>query len=348
MGVSMQELAQATGLTLYDEPGPFLSKPGTLIGFKRNFLFAIGLGANSDGWGIMARFKSAPDAPALVNTLKSDPAMKKMYTFANITVTGPNTVVWRFRQPMRMNIANFAQAIDAMAAVLAQFAQGFETGKCESCAAEIQALTLANGMPNLMCEGCKQKVVGEQERARQEYERRQPNVPKALLYGAGLALVAGVVSGLLMYWDISGDNRYSVKLFFCLPLLVAAAAAFGVKTGVRNVTYGACVLASLVAILGIWIQDAVFLGPYAAHLEGEAWSIRWVMWALGSVPSLRWWFGGGWALLDVGAIVGAGFACWGMRPKFNIIFKNLAMPPVAKSAVAAAKTEEPLTVSASV
>jgi hypothetical protein len=276
--------------------------------------------------------------------------MKKMYTFANITVTGPNTVVWRFGQPLRLKAEPFAQAIDAMAAVLSQFAQGFEMGKCEGerCSSEIGTLTLANGIPNLMCEGCKQKVTAEQERARQEYERRQPNVPKALLYGAGLAIVTGVLSGLIMYWDISGDNRYSVKLFLLLPLLVSAAAAWGVKTGVRNVTYGACVLASLMALLGIYVQDAVFLGPYAAHLEGEAWSIKWIAWALAHVPSLRWWFGGGWAALDVGSIILGGYICWGMRPKFNIVFKSLPMPPVAKSTVAPAARSEELTVSTSV
>jgi hypothetical protein len=297
----------------------------------------------------MARFKSAPDAAALVNTLKSDPTMKKMYTFANITVTGPNTVVWRFGQPMRMKVESFAQAIDAMTAVLAQFAQGFEVGKCEGerCGADIGALTLANGIPNLMCDGCKQKVTAEQERARQEYERRQPNVAKALLYGAALAVVAGVLSGLFMYWDISGDDRYSVKLFFCLPLLVIGVTAWGVKTGVRNVTYGACVLASLLALLGIWMQDAVFLGAYVAHIEKETWDFRWFAWAFAHVPSLRWWFGGGWAVLDIGAVIATGFACWGMRPKFNIVFRSLTMPGVAKSTVAAAKAEE-MTVSASV
>jgi hypothetical protein len=298
----------------------------------------------------MARFKSAPDAPALVNTLKSDPAMKKMYTFANITVTGPNTVVWRFSPPMRMKAEQFAQAIDAMAGVLAQFAQGFEAGKCEveRCGTEVTTLTLANGMPNLMCDACKQKVTAEQERARLEYERRQPNVPKALLYGAGLAIVAGILSGLLMYWDISGDDRYSIKLFFCLPLIVMGVTAWGVKTGVRNVTYGACVLASLLALLGIWVQDATFLGLYAAHVDNETWNLRWFAWAFANVPALRWSFGGGWVFVDVAAVVLAGIFCWRLRPKFTIVFKSLPMPPIAKSTVApAAKTEE-LTVSTSV
>jgi len=350
MGVSMQELAQATGLTLYDDAGPFLAKQGTLLGFKRNFLFAVGLGVDNSGWGVLARFKSAPDAAALVNTLKSDPTMKKMYTFANINVTGPNTVVWRFSQPMRMKVDQFAQAIDAMAAVLAQFAQGFEAGKCEAerCGTEVTSLTLANGMPNLMCEACKKKVTAEQERARLEYERRQPNVPKALLYGATLAIVAGVLSGLLMYWDISGDNSYSIKLFFCLPLIVMGVTAWGVKAGVRNVTYGACVLASLLALLGLWMQDATFLGLYAAHVEKETWNLRWFGWAFANVPTLRWWFGGGWALVDVAAVILAGIFCWRLRPKFTIVFKTLAMPPVAKSTVAPAAKAEELTVSTSV
>jgi predicted phage tail protein len=350
MGVSMQELARATGLTLYDEPGPFLAKQGTLLGFKRNFLFAVGLGSDNNGWGIMARFKSAPDAAALVNTLKSDPTMKKMYTLANINVTSANTVVWRFGQPMRMNIDQFAQAIDAMAAVLAQFAQGFEAGKCEAerCGTDITTLTLANGIPNLMCEGCKQKVTAEQERARQEYERRQPNVPKALMYGAGLAIVTGVVSALLMYWDISGDDRYSLKLFLLAPFGVAMAAAWGVKAGVRNVTYGACALAGLMALLGIYIQDAVFLSAYIAHIKNEAWNLQWLAWAAARVPTLRWWFSGGLAVADVAAVFLGGFACWGMRPKFNITFKNLPMPAVAKSTVAPADKAEELTVSTSV
>jgi hypothetical protein len=272
-----------------------------------------------------------------------------MYTFANVTVTGPNTVVWRFGQPLRLKVEPFAQAIDAMAAVLAQFAQGFEMGKCEGerCGTEIGALTLANGIPNLMCEACKQKVTAEQERARQEYERRQPNVAKALLYGAGLAIVTGVIAALLMYWDISGDDRYSLKLFLLMPFGISMAVAWGVKTGVRNVTYGACVLAGLLALLGVYIQDTIFLSAYLAHIKNEAWSLQWLLWAAAHAPSLRWWFSGGLAVADVAAILLGGFVCWGMRPKFNIVFKNLTMPGIAKSTVAPAKAEE-MTVSASV
>src|SRR3954469_4842066 len=132
MSFPMQEIAQAAGLSRYAEPGPFMSKEGTLIGFKKNFLIATGL--RGDGRvAILARFKSVTDPKAMVAALKADVAMKKMYTIADINVTGPQSLVWTFNKPMRFKVEEFAQALDSMAATMSQCARNFEMGKCEGC-----------------------------------------------------------------------------------------------------------------------------------------------------------------------------------------------------------------------
>src|SRR4051812_35565253 len=201
MGFPMQEIAQATGLSRYAEAGPFMSKDGALIGFKKNFLIATSV--RGDGRvAILARFKSATDPKAMVTALKADAAMKKMYTLADINVTGPQSLVWTFNKPMRFKVEEFAQALDSMAATMSQFAQGFEMGKCEGCGTSVSMLTLANGIPNLMCAKCQNNVSAQQAQAKKEYERRQPNVAKALLYGIGIAIAVGAGSALLKFWDI--------------------------------------------------------------------------------------------------------------------------------------------------
>jgi cation transport ATPase len=345
MGFPIQEVASATGLQLYADKGPFVSKDGTMLGFKRGFLFAIGVRAQDSRVGVMVRFKSLGDKEALVNSLKADAAMKQMYTLADIKVTSPQTVVWTFNKPMRFKTDEFAAALESMAAVTARFAQALEPGKCESCSASISLLTLANGIPTLICEACKGNITAQQERAREEYERRQPNPAKAVLFGLAMAIGCALLAAAVMYLDIRGDNRYSVKLFLMIPLALAAGVAWAVKTGVRKVTHGACVLAGILAAIGIFICDAVFLALYASNLKQDTFSMDWLIWSATHVASLMWAFSPICAVIDVASVVLGGFMCWGMRPKFTVTFSSLQMPMVAK--VAAGKAEE-MTMSASV
>jgi hypothetical protein len=332
MGFPIQDVATATGLQLYADKGPFDSKAGTLMGFKQGMLLAVAVRAQDSRVCIMLRAKSVSDSGALLSALKADAAMKKTYTLADIKLTTPQTVVWAFNKPIRFKTDEFATALDSMAATASRYAQGLEPGKCESCDADISILTLANGIPTLICEGCKAKIDEQQARAREEYERRQPNPAKALLYGMPTALVLGIVCALVMYFDIREDDSYHVKIFFLIPIALATAVAWAVKTGVRKVTYGACVLASLIALIGIYACDSLFIALYISNLKQEPFDATWLVWSATHIGSLMWWFNR-W-LTGVGLISGllGGLICWGMRPKFAVTFTSIQMPAVAKSA----------------
>ena len=327
MGFPISEIALASGMQLYAEPGPFMSKAGTLIGFKQKLIISVGLRGQDGRVCILARWKAATDANAMIKALKADAAMKKMYTLADIKMTGPQSLVWTFSKPMRFKVVEFAQALDSMAATMSQFAHGFDPGKCEGCGAAVNTLTLANGIPNLMCGMCQVKVTSQQAQARQEYERRQPNAARALLYGAATALTAGPLAALLMYWDISGDDRYSVKLFGILTVGIAVGVAWAVKTGVRRVTYGACALATVLTIIGKALCDTLFFGMYFAKLEGWPLSAGLFVNCLLNLPGIKWDFNGFLAGMDVIVVLLSGYFCWKMQPKFAVTFKEIAMPP---------------------
>jgi hypothetical protein len=345
MGFPIREVATATGLQLYAEKGPFVSKDGTLMGFKHGMLLAVGVRGQDSRVCIMLRAKSVSDSGALLFALKADTAMKKMYTLADIRLTAPQTVVWTFNKPIRFKTEEFAAALDSMATTASRYAQALEPGECDSCSAEISILTLANGIPTLICEGCKAKIDEQQARAREEYERRQPNPAKALLYGLPMALAFGIAAALLMYVDIRDDDRFHIKLFFLIPFGLTTAVAWTVKTGVRKVTYGACVLASLIALLGIYVCDALFLALYVSNLKHEPFTSTWLVWSATHVGSLMWWFNRPLAAVSLISGLLGGFICWGMRPKFAVTFTSVQMPSIAKSA--GGKAEE-LTMSASV
>jgi hypothetical protein len=343
MGVTMQDLAQATGLTFYNVQGPFQATKGTLIGFKRNFLIAAGIVGGNNGLAVMARFSSAQDPAALLSALKADPEMKKMYTFANFKLNGPSTIVWQFARPMRFKADEFAKAIDAMAAVLSLHAKPFEIGKCEGdgCSVEIKSLTLANGVPNQICETCQAKVTAQQAQAKQEYERRQPNPGKALLFGLLAAVFTGPLLGLFMYLDIKDDNRYSLKLFGLAGILIALAVAWAVKTGVRRVTYGACGLASVLTLFGKVLCDTLFFGLYYSKLDNHPVSSALFVYCAINLWALKWEFNGVIAVLDVIFVISAAVICWQLQPKFKVAFQQIEMP-------AASSRSSGLTMSASV
>jgi hypothetical protein len=331
MGFPIQEIERATGLALYGEPGPFMSKAGTLLGFKRNFLFAIGARGEDNRVCTLVRFKAVEDASALLNALKADAAIKKMYKIADIKTSGEQSVVWTFSQPLRFKVDEFAAALDSMANVVSQFAKAFEMNKCEGCGAAISDLTLANGIPNLMCDACQNVIVAQQAQAKQEYERRKPNAGKALLFGVGMAVVAGLLSTYVRYWDISGDNRYHLKLFFLMPIGLSAAIAWAVRTGVRRVTVGACILATIVALIAGALSDAQFFALYYAQLEGWQWSPALLVNCVLSLPFLEWEFNWALALMTGLSLLGSGFICWSLKPKFSVTFKKIGMPPQAAS-----------------
>jgi hypothetical protein len=330
MGFSLAEAGQATGLTLYSEPGALNSKEGMLLGFKRGFLIGVGVRANDKRVAIMARFKAATDADAMLKALKSNPDMKTMYTLCDMGYRGPQMLLWTFNKPMRLKAAEFSAAVDALAETMSTYAQPFDPTHCEGemCNAAIETLTLANGIPNLMCERCKARVAQDLQVRRQEYERRSPNYSRALLYGTGAAIAGGVAAALFMYFDGS-DGRYHPKLFVALAIGVALVVSWAVKSGVRNVSYAACALAAVLSAIGIIIADTGFFSYFIARGQHTSVNRPLIIAVTLVIWKVTWEFSPLVAILHAGTIACTPFLCWGMRPKFKLEYKSIPLPAPA-------------------
>jgi len=97
MGFPWAQIESAGGMRFYDDDGPLKSKHGVLIAIRDGVFICAGDVGDSDRIGVLARFKSCPDTSRLLNALKDNSAMKKMYTLCKADVS-LQTVVWTFQR----------------------------------------------------------------------------------------------------------------------------------------------------------------------------------------------------------------------------------------------------------
>jgi hypothetical protein len=334
MALPLAEMAAASGLDFYDDPAALSSKQGVLIGVRHGFFICAGGVGQSSRIGIIARFKGCADTSALLNALKQNPAMKKMYTLWSAQVTTPETVLWSFGKPMRFKKEDFAAAIEGFAQTVAQFATPFDVNKCENCGASVQAMVLANGYPTSMCNACQSKAELEKQTERQQYESSDSNLAKAFVYGMGAAIVGGGLWALVAYWDYD-KGTYHPKLQIALSILIGALVAYGIKLGAGRINIAACALASVLTAAGKIAGDILFYSLIVADDQGVGLSKELLQWCALNLWQLKWGFSPLVTVFDGVAVLAAAGICWGLRPKFALTFKTYPMPRSASRAVAA-------------
>jgi hypothetical protein len=337
MAIPLAEMASASGLDFYNDPGPHNSKQGVLIGVRNGFFICAGAIGQSSRIGVLARFKSCADSSALISALKQNAAMKKMYTMWNGQVTGPQTLLWSFNKPMRFKKEEFAAAIEGFAQTVAQFATPFDVSKCEECNGPVQQLVLANGNPITMCAACQSKAEQQKQAERQQYDAQDSNLAKAFILGLVAAIVSAGVWALIAYWDYDfAKSTYHPKLQIALSFGIALLVAAAIKFGVGRINIAACVLASILTAAGKVAADVVFYSLIIAHNQNAPINQEVMRWSLTNLWQLKWSFSPLVAIFDVVAVLSAGPICWGMRPKFALTFKTYPMPRSAAKPVAAA------------
>ena len=328
MAIPLQEMAAASGLDFYNDPGPFNSKPGVLIGVRNgSFICAGGIAGQNGRIAVMARFKSCADSKALLSGLKQNPAMKKMYTVWNAQMVGQQAVQWTFGKPMRFKKEDFAAAIEGFAQTIAQFTSPLDVTKCETCSAAVQQLVLANGSPVSMCNACQGRAAQEKEAERKQYEASDTNLIKGFIYGAAMAILAGGLWALFAYWDYdTAKNTYHPKLHIVFAALIAVAVSYAIKLGVGRINVAACAMASLLTAAGKVIGDVLFFGQLIAHEQNLQLNKELFRATALNLWQIKWGFSPLTAILDIGVVLFAAGICWGLRPKFALTFKTYPMP----------------------
>jgi hypothetical protein len=108
--------------------------------------------------------------------------------------------------------------------------------------------------------------------------------------------------------------------------LIALAVSYAVKTGVRNVTYGACALNVFLTAIGKIIADVLFFTKAIAADEQVPASMSLATSVLRDLWTLKWGFSGFVAVFDGAIVLAAALIIWGMRPNFSVAFKVVSLP----------------------
>ncbi len=336
MALPLAEMAAASGLDFYNDPGPLNSNQGVLIGVRNGFFICAGAVGQTSRIGVVARFKSCADTSALLSALKQNPAMKKMYTVWSAQATSPQTMLWSFGKPMRFKKEEFAAALEGFAQTVAQFATPFDISKCETCNSSVQQLVMANGNPTSMCTACQSKAEQEKQFERQQYESGDSNLAKASVFGLLAALVGGGLWAILAWWDYdTAKATYHPKLQVALSFGIGLLVAFAIKLGVGRINIAACALASVLTAVGKVVADVVFFGLIVGHEQGIPLNAELLRWAAVNLWQLKWGFSPLVTVMDGVAVLAAAGICWGMRPKFALTFKTYPFPRSAQKPAAA-------------
>ena len=336
MAPLLQEIATETGLRCYNEPGPFKSTKGLVIGIRDNFIVSIGIAGTglNQVVGAAIRFKRAADEKALLASMSNIPELKTFTGGGGFKLVG-KTLVWTFSKPVVGNANKIVQQLDAILRMLALHSESFKMGKCEAddCNNDVSQVTLINGNCNLICDSCSSRVAGELEKKRLAYESLPVNFVKGLSYAFAGAIASSLAAGLVLYWTTSADGKYNVKLFVVIQFLVVVATAYMAKLGIGRITTMSTFVTIVPALTGLLISNVLFFTllyagvlrePVSLNLAGR---VLFKLWLLKSQD----FYGKLIAFLEVVAACGSPTVLWEMRPKFSAAYKNIGTPSITHS-----------------
>jgi hypothetical protein len=324
MALDLKEIGLRNGLEFHPYPGPFQHGKSTLVGLRRGLL--VSFGSFPDGkLGVLVRFQSCSDSPALLAALKADAAMKQISRWAHITMGSPQSVVWKFSKPFRFDQDKFKTALDGMLEIVLLRVSPFPAGKCEFCGSTVKTLTLANGIPNLMCQGCRQRATQDQDSKRREYEASTPNTIMGFLYGLAAAAVLAVAWGFLAYFDTS-DNMYHPKLHCLVAGGMALVICLAIKKGMGRIAGAGYVLAFLLTAASKLAGDTLWFALLIDHEQHLQMSKRIMEAAAQNLFAFRWEFSPLTVVCDVFFVALAPLMLRGMRPKFGVAFQEIPIP----------------------
>ncbi|MCU1285253.1 MAG: hypothetical protein JWO13_1603 [Acidobacteriales bacterium] len=327
------QVAQLTGLAHCPNQGPFGLKDGAAIGSRNGYIVAIGPAkdGNKQSVKIMVRFPETSDGNlarmALENSnelavaLETDKVAAKQLKPASIST---NSILWTWTymlgKPKAEKLAAVANAIvNALKGTVPDF-----QGKCETCRnSSVSQVMLMNNLPGYFCSGCQFKAQEQQDSAAREYEAMESNLGLGLIYGAGAAFVGSLGWAAIALFL----NRISLWAAFGIGFLVA----WALIKGMGRITMMGQAAIALLTIASVLFGDVLFYTGYIVRNENVPFSGA----LLGRVLSIFWSveLKEGW--LSIGfALIAAVYAVYqkGRKPKFNVVFTQLAPEGQANSA----------------
>lgn len=259
MGNYVHEISQATGLPPYEKKGPF-TKMGAAIGVRNGYLSAIGPNQidSKSAVSIMIRFRHTldhtPIADALANSTQFLDAIgekKWKKSIAESLVFGADYLLFNWKYTLsRPSPEKIAAAHTAIIEAIRSVAPPAES-RCDICQkSSVTAPSLYNGVPGYYCGSCQSQAHGQQNAASAEYETRETNLARGLLFG----LIAAVLGSLA--W---GGVAYAINyIFFYGALLIGAMIAKAVFYGIGKINLVGQVMVFVLTVTSVFFGDAIF------------------------------------------------------------------------------------------
>lgn len=240
------QLSKLTCLPYYEGHRIFGDKSGALIGISDGYIVALGLGKADGGQSaikMLLRYAKAQDPRQIKQAL--DPAKGK---FELVTDETTATLV-RTYSFSKSDAASVADQLRELLAALKTSASAIN-GKCEECGRAEPQIMLLNDVPTHYCSSCQAQLDQKLDAAAIDYENREANWPRGLLYGVGAALLGSIAWGGVAY--------LLHRIFLWGAIIIGLFVGKAVVTGIGKVTWLARVMIGLLTIASVAFGDTIF------------------------------------------------------------------------------------------
>ncbi len=319
----IQSLAAMAGIPFYKKAGSFDGK-GSAIGVLNGYLTAFGDSKVGDSAvvSVLIRFNAVNDWQGVRNAVMASPQVleimgekkwsKKM---EERFVMGQDflTFSWGFslkRPSAEKMIALQKAVVDA----IKPFAPPHDT-HCDLCSSgKISEVMLYNGMPGHYCEACQAKEGFDAQQASTDYEAKQTNLVRGLLFGTVAAFVGALAWGLVAY----GLNRIFLWGAVIIGLLIAKALFYGM--GKVNLVGQVAVF--VLTVLSVIFGDVIFMTLSVMKEQNLSFSFGIVKYLVTHIVELE--SEGSGIMTVFFALIGAAIVVYSNRkPKFEAKFERL-------------------------
>jgi len=188
-------------------------------------------------------------------------------------------------------------------------------GKCEDCGHEEREIVLLDNVPGYHCYGCQQQMQQKLDASAAQYEARETNLPRGLLYGAVAALVGSVAWGVVAY--------LSNYIFDLGAILIAVLVWVAVLVGTGKVSTAVRITIGALTVASILFGDVIFYTLVAMKEEHLPFSFQLVrlivdnLWAIESKDA---------SSVILALVVAGALALVTRKPAFKAHFVPLGAP----------------------
>ncbi len=195
--------------------------------------------------------------PGTVGSDLERPAFKLNALSPPGLVVDDRSVVWShvfsWRRPKP---AQLRQWLEALLQAIARATQAFED-RCELCGTtHVNGFVLFEGVPMLVCPGCRERTALEGQMAEQRYAQEEANVPLGLAYGTIGAIVGAAA------W--AAFTIFTNRIYVAIALGIGMLVAWSYKLGARKVDRVGQVAGALLTVAAVLLGDVLI---YAWQLK---------------------------------------------------------------------------------